>query len=68
MHEHTKKTGEIISSETQNQSCESTQFLRDFDNYAIMQIEKLHYSLTVCNFVECTMNKKVARPSRTIRE
>ena len=58
MYENTKKTGEIISSVTQNRTCELPQFLHDFDDYAIMQIEKLHHSLTVRNFVECTINKK----------
>ena len=59
MHENTKKTGEIIFSVTQNRTCELPQFLRDFDDYAIMKIEKLLHSLTVCNFVECTINKKL---------
>ena len=36
IHENTKKTGEIISSVTQNRTCELPQFLRDFDDYAIM--------------------------------
>ena len=58
MHENTKKTGEIICSVTQGRTCELPQFLRDFDDYAIMLIEKLHHSLTVRNFVECTINKK----------
>ena len=31
MHENTKKTGEIIFSVTQNQTCELPQSLRDFD-------------------------------------
>jgi len=35
MHENTK-TGEIIFSVTQNRTCELPQFLRDFDDYAIM--------------------------------
>ena len=58
MHENTKKTGEIIFSVTQNRTCELPQFLRVFDDYAVMQIEKFHHSLTVRNFVECTINKK----------
>ena len=49
MHENVK-TGKTIFS--------VTQFLRDFDDYALMQIQKLHHSLTVRNFVECTINKK----------
>ena len=36
MHEKTKKAGEIISSATQNWTCKLPQFLRDFDDYAIM--------------------------------
>ena len=40
-------------------TCELPQFLRDFDDYAIMLIEKLHHSLTVRNFVEFTINKKL---------
>ena len=68
MHENTKKTGEIIFSVTQNRTCKLPQFLRDFDDYAIMKIKKLHHSLTVRNFVEGTINKKIAQPSRTIRE
>ena len=59
MYENTKKTGEIISSVTQNRTCELPQFLHDFDDYAIMYIEKFHHSLTVRNFVECTINKKI---------
>ena len=39
MHENTKKIGEIIFGVTQNRTCELPQFLRDFDDYAIMQIE-----------------------------
>ena len=58
MHENTKKTGEIIFSVTQYQTCELPLFLRDFDDYAIMSFEKLHHFLTVRNFVECTINKK----------
>ena len=58
MHENKKKTGEIIFSVTQNRACELSQFLRDFDDYAIMKIDELHHSLTVRNFVECTINKK----------
>ena len=33
---NTKKTDEIIFSVTQNRTCELPQFLRDFDDYAIM--------------------------------
>ena len=58
MHENTKKTGEIIFSVTQNRTCELQEFLRDFDDYAINVNGKLHHSLTVSNFVECTINKK----------
>ena len=36
MRENTKKTGEIIFSVTQNWTCELPQFLRAFDDYAIM--------------------------------
>ena len=36
MHENRKKTGEIIFIVTQNQTRELPQFLRDFDDYAIM--------------------------------
>ena len=36
MHENAKKTGEIIFSVKQNRTCELPQFLRDFDDYAIM--------------------------------
>ena len=36
MHENTKKTDEIIFSVMQNWTCELPQFLRDFDDYAIM--------------------------------
>ena len=36
MHESTKKTGEIIVSVTQNRTWELSQFLRHFDDYAIM--------------------------------
>jgi len=36
MHENTKKTGEIIFSVAQIQTCELPQFLRDFDEYAII--------------------------------
>ena len=36
MLENTKKTGEIILNVTQNWTCELPQFLRDFDDYAIM--------------------------------
>ena len=35
MHENTK-AGQIIFSVTQNRICELPQFLRDFDDYAIM--------------------------------
>ena len=36
MLENTKKTGEIILNVIQNWTCELPQFLRDFDDYAIM--------------------------------
>ena len=36
MHENAKKTGEIIFSAKQNRTCELPQFLRDFDDYAVM--------------------------------
>ena len=36
MHENTKKTGQISFSVTENRTCELPQFLRDFDDYAIM--------------------------------
>ena len=36
MHENAKKTGEIIFSVKQNRTSELPQFLRDFDDYAIM--------------------------------
>ena len=36
MRENTKKTSEIIFSVTQNWTWELPQFLRDFDDYAIM--------------------------------
>ena len=54
--EKAKKTGESIFSVTQNLTCELPQFLHDFGD--CMQIEKLHHSLTVHNFVECTINNK----------
>ena len=55
--EKAKKTGEIIFSVTQNLTCELPQFLRDFGDYEC-KLEILHHSLTVRNFVECTINKK----------
>ena len=36
MHENTKKTSQIILRVTQNRTYELPQFLRDFDDYAIM--------------------------------
>ena len=36
MHENMKKTGQIIFSVTENRTYELPQFLRDFDDYAIM--------------------------------
>ena len=39
MHENTKKTGEIVFSVTQNRTCEMPQFLRDFDDYAIILLQ-----------------------------
>ena len=51
-----KKTGEIIFSVTQNLTCELLQFLRDFGDFACKL--KNYHSLTVRNFVECTINKK----------
>ena len=53
--EKAKKTGEIIFSVTQNLTCELPQFLRDFGDSAC---KKMHHSLTVRNFLECTITKK----------
>ena len=55
--EKAKKKGEIIFSVTQNLTltCELPQVLRYFGDYACKL--KTH-SLTVRNFVECTINKK----------
>ena len=60
---------EIIFSVTQNLTCELPQFLLDFGDYAC-KLKKLLHSLTVRNFVECTINKKLHDPlqSRTIRD
>ena len=58
MHENSKKTGEIIFSVTQNRTCELPQFVRDFDDYAIMWIENYTILLQNRDFVECTINKK----------
>ena len=58
--EKVKKTGEIIFSVTQNLTCEFPQFLRDFGDYACkMKNYICFHSLTVRNFVECTINKKL---------
>ena len=60
--EKAKKTGEIIFSVTQNLTCELPHFSREFSDYAC-KLKKIHHSLTLRNFVECTINKKkIARP------
>ena len=49
----------MADSENRKNYFQLPQFLRDFNDYAIMLIKILNHFLTVRNFFECTINKKL---------